>query len=95
MPTDQHELIISLLRDNQALLQTNNELLQKQELREKRRFLFKIIWYTILLGVPMIAYYFLFNAFIGVWGGGQSTDIGGVSIPSGTLEELQKIYLGQ
>jgi hypothetical protein len=68
MPTDQHELIIKLLRENQELVRQNNELLIRQERRERRRFIFKVIWYTILLGIPLLAYYYLYSMFAGLTG---------------------------
>ncbi len=91
--SDQNELIITLLRENQALLTQNNELLHKQETREKRRLIFKIIWYTMLLGIPLIAYYYLYSAFAGVFGGTTTTAplING-QVPTGTIEELLKLY---
>lgn len=91
IPTDQHELIIGLLRENQELLRANNVLLQKNERRERRRFIFKVIWYTLLLGVPLIAYYYLYSTFIGIMGG----DTTGISVPPGVLEQLLEAYTVQ
>jgi hypothetical protein len=95
IPTDQHELVIELLRANQDLLRQNNELLQKQERRERRRLVFKVIWYTILLGIPMVAYYFLYSTFVGLTGGGAGVETSGIAVPPGVLEELLKVYTGQ
>jgi hypothetical protein len=96
MPTDQHELIIKLLRDNQELLKQNNELLHKHERRERRRLIFKVIWYTILLGIPILAYYYLYNAFIGLSGGqGTGVEVNGITIPPTVIEGLIDTYMGQ
>jgi hypothetical protein len=88
IPTDQHELIIGLLRENQELLRANNELLQKQEKRERLRLIFKVIWYTLLLGIPLIAYYYLYSTFIGLTGG----DAGGIMVSPSVLEQLLEAY---
>ncbi|MFM2339661.1 MAG: hypothetical protein RLZZ360_297 [Candidatus Parcubacteria bacterium] len=96
MPTDQHELIIKLLRENQELVRQNNELLIRQERRERRRFIFKVIWYTILLGIPLLAYYYLYNAFIGVTTGtGTGIEVNGVTVPTTVIESLIETYMGQ
>jgi hypothetical protein len=96
MPTDQHELIIKLLRENQELLRQTNELLYKHERREKRKLIFKIVWYTILLGIPMIAYYYLYSTFVGLTGGEVSGNNGqDIKVPSNVVEGLIEAYLGQ
>lgn len=96
VPTDQYELIIKLLRENQELVRQNNELLIRQERRERRRLIFKVIWYTILLGIPLIAYYYLYSMFTGLIGA-ESTglQINGFNVPPGVLEELIKTYTDQ
>ena len=94
--TDHNELIIKLLRENQVLLTQNNELLHKQETREKRRLIFKIIWYTILLGIPLFAYYYLYSAFAGLLGfDAQSAPFIQGQTPGDPLQELLQIYGGQ
>jgi hypothetical protein len=96
IPTDQNELIIKLLRENQELLQQNNDLLHKHERRERRRLIFKVIWYTILLGIPMLAYYYLYSTFVGLTTGQASgVQINGVSVPPTVLEQLIDAYLEQ
>ncbi|MCU0678111.1 MAG: hypothetical protein MUF19_00805 [Candidatus Pacebacteria bacterium] len=91
IPTDQHELIIGLLRENQELLRANNELLLKNERRERRRFIFKVIWYSLLLGIPLFAYYYLYSSFVAITGG----DTSGIQIPPGVLEQLIEAYTVQ
>jgi hypothetical protein len=96
IPADQNELIIKLLRENQDLLQQNNDLLKKHERREKRRLIFKMVWYTILLGIPMLAYYYLYSTFVGLTGGDTaSIQVNGMNVPVGLLEELIQAYGGQ
>ena len=89
-----HEEIVRLLRENQSLLQQNNELLHKQEQRERRRLIFKVIWYTILLGIPLIAYYYLYSMFTGFLGGGPTTSVQPVMTPA-VLEQLLELYTTQ
>jgi hypothetical protein len=50
-----------------------------------------VIWYTLLLGIPLIAYYYLYSTFIGLIGG----DASGISIPPGVLEQLIEAYTVQ
>ncbi len=89
--THNHDEIVKLLRENQALLLENNELLHKQEVRERRRLIFKVIWYTILLGVPMIAYYYLYSMFMGTLNGGVVSPTEGAVTPE-TLNQLLELY---
>ncbi len=91
MSKDQNELVIKLLRDNQELLRQNNELLNRHEKRERRRLIFKVVWYTILLGIPLLAYYYLYSTFVGLIGGDTST----IQVPGGVLEQLLDVYVGQ
>lgn len=94
-PIDESKLIVKLLEENQVLLRENNTLLHKHERRERRRLIFKIIWYTILLGIPMFAYYYLYNTFLGLTGGEQTNvPEAGLTIPANALEELLRLYGG-
>lgn len=87
---DHEELIIKLLQENQTLLQDNNDLLLRQERRTKRIFAFKIVWYALLIGVPMIAYYYLYNTFL------ASTALPGVTggVDTEALQQVLQMYLG-
>jgi hypothetical protein len=85
------ETILSLTRQNQELLKSNNELLNTINRREIRQFWFKVVWYMILLGVPLFAYYYLYNAFLGNFGGGDA----GNNLNLEMLKEALKLYQGQ
>jgi hypothetical protein len=92
--TNRDDEIVGLLKQNQALLQQNNELLEKQERREKRKLIFKVVWYALLLGVPMIAYYYLYSMLVG----GDTSTIpatGDVGVSPAVLDELLRVYTGQ
>ncbi len=92
-----HTILIALLQQNHALLEENkvlvaenNELLHKQEKRAQLMLAFKIVWYTILLGIPMLAYYFLYNTFLGTLDSSSGNGIGATE-----LKQLLDMYLGQ
>jgi hypothetical protein len=84
------ETMMSLVKQNHDLLLANNELLTKINRREVRQFWFKVVWYAILLGVPMFAYYYLYNAFLGD-SGVVSTE---PTLNLETLQEVMRIYQG-
>ncbi len=88
---DHEELIIKLLQENQTLLEQNNELLQRQERRARRAIAFKVVWYTLLVGIPMLAYYYLYNTFLTSF---SSPAIGG-GVDTAALQQLLQMYLGQ
>ena len=48
------ETLETLLKQNNELQKETVELLRRQEKRAVRSFWFRIIWYTILLGLPFI-----------------------------------------
>lgn len=96
-PSD-HDLLADLLhanRDllmrNQQLITENNELLERQEQRYKRILVLKIVWYSFLIGIPLIAYYFLYNTFLGSFGSG----VGGSSMTADNIKQIIDIYTGQ
>jgi polyferredoxin len=88
--------IVDLLQQNQSLLEENNELLRKQERRERNKMIFKVIWYAILIGIPMLAYYSLYSSFSSLLGtGGGATSRNDLSGSVDTLNSLINIYKGQ
>ena len=48
------ETIESLLKQNNELQKQTVDLLVRQEKRANRSFWFKVIWFTILIGLPFI-----------------------------------------
>ena len=85
------ETILTLTRQNQELLKANNELLNTINRREIRHFWFKVVWYAILLGVPLFAYYYLYNAFLGNLSGGDAQS----NLNYEMIKEALKLYQGQ
>lgn len=54
-----HQHISQLLRENNRLLAENNAMLHKQERRAKWALAGKIVWFAILIGLPLIMYWYL------------------------------------
>lgn len=90
---NEQETMMSLVKQNHELLVANNDLLSKINRREVRQFWFKVVWYSILLGVPMIAYYYLYNTFIGSVSPYMTDPQTGINLS--TLQEVLKLYNGQ
>lgn len=88
---EEKETILSLTKQNHDLLQANNDLLTKINKREIRQFWFKVVWYSILLGVPLFAYYYLYNAFLGNLGGSGAES----NLNLDMIKEALKLYQGQ
>jgi hypothetical protein len=87
-PETEKETILSLTKQNHELLMANNDLLNKINRREIRQFWFKVVWYLILLGVPLFAYYYLYNAFLGNVGGSD----GQTNLNYELIKEALKLY---
>ncbi len=85
------ETVLMLIKQNQELLKANNDLLNKIDRREIRQFWFKVVWYLILLGVPLFAYYYLYNTFLGNLGGGDAQS----NLNYEMIKEALKLYQGQ
>jgi len=49
---DQHGEILRLLREN-------NRMLKKQEKRARFSFIWRIIWFLVIVGVPLVVSYYL------------------------------------
>ena len=65
---DNHARIEKLLTENQALLIENNAILKKQEKRAMRSFWLKVVWFVILIGLPLILLPYLVSTLIGSMG---------------------------
>lgn len=62
----EHEELARLLKENQVLLQENNHLVEENNslLRKMRRnavlsFWFKLLWIVILVGGPLLVYWYI------------------------------------
>ena len=65
---DSHERIEKLLTENQALLIENNTILKKQEKRAVRSFWLRVVWFAILIGLPIILLPYIMATVMGSMG---------------------------
>lgn len=84
----EEETLLSLTKANHELLVANNELLHTINKREIRQFWFKIVWYVVLLGLPLFAYYYLYNAFMSNFTGSN----GESNLNYELIQEALKLY---
>ena len=63
--TKQEETLLSLTKANHELLIANNELLMKFDRRYVRGFWFKLIWFAILIGLPIILLPYIMSTLMG------------------------------
>lgn len=57
--SDEKDMLKALLVENQRLLRENNTLLRKMRRSARWAFAFRMLWFAMLLGVPVALYYFL------------------------------------
>ena len=64
---DTHGEILKLLKEDVELARENNEILKKLYRHSVIAFVLRIVWYTVLIGLPFAVYFYLlepyFNAF--------------------------------
>lgn len=63
----------SLLVRNTQLLEENNQLLRKVHRNSILGFWFRVIWYVILLGLPLFLYYYLLQPYLHALGNSYQT----------------------
>lgn len=74
MPTEeQHQEMMRLLRENTAISKENNELLHKLYRHNVIGFIARMIWYAILIGVPIAAYYYILAPYFNAFGANYDT----------------------
>ncbi len=86
-----HDLILTMLAENQQLLKENNLLLKRQEKRARTGLIMRVIWIAVMLGLPFIIYFYVYNTVLGSFSSGNS-DNPGSAINTDTLRELLDIY---
>lgn len=70
---EQHNEILRLLRENHALVMQNNELLRKLYRHSVIGFVFRVIWYAILIGMPFAVYFYLLEPYFDAFGANYET----------------------
>ncbi len=62
METD-HKELREILREQNKLIEANNQLLHKIHRYEMVSFWSKMLWFVVLIGVPIIIYYFFLEPY--------------------------------
>lgn len=71
-PND-HEEMLRLLRENNALAKDNNKILHRLYRYSIAGFVFKCIWFAIIIGLPFAIYYYLLAPYFGAFGTNYET----------------------
>lgn len=58
------EKIATLLEQNRILLEENNKMLHRMYRWSIMAFVARIVWYILIIGIPFVLYYFLFQPYI-------------------------------
>lgn len=56
-PEEQYFELRGILLENQRLLAENNDMLKKQQTKNKRDFWLKVVWFFFIIVAPMILFY--------------------------------------
>jgi hypothetical protein len=59
----EHEEIKKLLEENLAIVKENHVLLEKMHRMDVYSFWLKFLWFASIIGVPIVAYYFLIEPY--------------------------------
>jgi predicted anti-sigma-YlaC factor YlaD len=72
--------MLELLTKNNQLLADNNEMLHKQERRAKWALVGKVIWFLIIVGMPLLVLYYLQDTLNNLLGVSTTIQNGGIDI---------------
>jgi len=81
-----------LLQENNRLLAENNVMLHKQERRAKWALVGKILWFAILIGLPLIMYWYLRDSIEALLSVAQTGQDMGVGINMEQIQQLLESY---
>jgi len=87
-----HTEMKRLLRENNRLLAANNAILRKQERRAKWALVGRVLWLAIIVGLPLVMYWYLrdsFEVFLSVMQTGQGIEAG---VDMEWIQELLETY---
>lgn len=87
-----HVAMTHLLRENNRLLEENNAMLRKQERRAKWALMGKILWFAVLIGLPLIMYWYLRDSVESLLSLMQAGQGAGGGIDMEALEQLLETY---
>ena len=71
--SDNRDEIIRLLRENAEIQKENNEILKKLYRHSVIGFALRIVWYTILIGMPFAVYFYLLQPYFEAFGANYET----------------------
>ena len=67
-PSEEHNEMLRLLRENNELSKANNELLKKLYRHNLIGFITRVVWYAILLGLPFAVYFYVLGPYFQAFG---------------------------
>ena len=67
-PIDEHNEILTLLRENAVLMKGNNEMLKKMYKYAVIGMVLRFIWYGLLIGLPFAVYFYLLEPYFEAFG---------------------------
>lgn len=70
---DEQQLLRDLMLENQRLLTENNQLLNKLHKHNIWSFWIRIVWFLILIGAPLILYYYIVEPYFSSLGSSFQT----------------------
>jgi len=88
---DEHQLLQELMLENQRLLVENNELLKKMMKAAVWAFWLKVIWLLVILGVPLVLYYYVVEPYFNSLGSSFQTFQAGLQEVPGWKQFYQSI----
>lgn len=67
-PTNEHDEMLRLLRDNVRLAEENNVILKKIHRNEMIGLTLRVVWYTVLIGLPFAVYFYFLEPYFEAFG---------------------------
>lgn len=96
-PSFEHTQIKELMEQNKELLKENNELLRKIHRNGLFAFWFRILWYTLLIGLPFALYFYVLEPYFAALGASYETFSAGIQEIPGwkQFNEALRTYRGE
>jgi hypothetical protein len=68
----EHEAIKKLLEENLEVVKENHKLLEKMHRVHVLTFWLKFLWFAIIVGLPIVIYYYMFEPYLAAIGANAS-----------------------
>ena len=68
-----HEDILRLLRENHRLIEENNKILKKMYRNDIIGIWFRVVWYSVLIGLPFALYFYVLEPYFQTFGANYET----------------------